>query len=81
MKYIVTLLLALMVSCLLSAQGFPKAEKQPKLKEQRGNQNKYKRWSHRRHVKRGTVYLVPGILDMQTPVCILTGKKALVNMA
>ena len=82
MKRIVTMFLALIVSFLLSAQGFPQAEKQPKFKEQRPNQHKFKRWSHRRHVKRGTVYVQPaGLNVLQTPVCILSAKNTLTNIA
>jgi hypothetical protein len=82
MKQFASLLLTLTVSCIISAQGFPDAQKQPKFKEQKPNQHKFKKWSHRRHVKRGTVYIQPaGSINLQTPVCILTESKPVKNIA
>ena len=82
MKHLITALIALIVSGILSAQGFPDAQKQPRLKEQKPNQHRYKRWSHRRHVKRGTVYVGPyNATNTQTPVCVLVHNKALNNFA
>ena len=78
MKRIITVVLGLMVSSILAAQAFPDAQKQPKFREQKRNQGKFKRWSHRRHVKRGTVYTQPGSsIILQTPVCILADDKFL----
>ncbi len=82
MKRIITVVLGLMVSSILAAQSFPDAQKQPKLREQRSNQSKFKKWSHRRHVKRGTVYTHPdSSIILQTPVCILADDKYLRNIA
>ena len=82
MKHLVIMFIGLAVSGILSAQGFPDAQKQPKLKEQRPNQNKFRKWSHRRHVKRGTVYMEPyNATNTQTGVCVLIHNKALNNFA
>ena len=82
MKHLAAVCGALIISCFLSAQGFPDAQKQPRFKEQKPNQHKYKKWSHRRHVKRGTVYVMPDSLPFgQAPVCIFTNKKSLLGFA
>ena len=82
MKHLVTVFVALAISGILSAQGFPDAQKQPKFREQKPNQNKFRKWSHRRHVKRGTVYVEPyNATNTQTPVCVLVHNKVLNKFA
>jgi hypothetical protein len=76
------IVLLISASYLLPAQSFPCAQKQPKLKEQKGNQRKFTKWSHRRHVKRGTVYLQPdSTIMLNERICLVADKRSLVQLA
>ena len=82
MKRSIALVFSLFIIMWVSAQGFPDAQKQPKMKEQRHNQKKYAKRAHRRHVKRGTAYMERNsAVDQSTPVCILTGSRTAANIA
>jgi hypothetical protein len=82
MSRFVMVILLISASYLLSAQSFPCAQKQPKLKEQKGNQRKFTKWSHRRHVKRGTVYVQPdSTIMLNESICLLPGKRSLTQLA
>jgi hypothetical protein len=82
MGRIILLVLLLSASCLLSAQGFPCAQKQPKLVEQKANQRKFAKRAHRRHIKRGTVYFQPdNEAILQEPICLLADKRSLRQLA
>jgi len=75
---IVTLIFFLFVSALLSAQGFPDAQKQPRMREQKSNQKKFAKRAKRHHVKRGTVYFQPEPSStQQTPIGFLADKRSL----
>jgi hypothetical protein len=76
MKRFMALVFSLFITALVSAQGFPKAEKQPKMKEQHHNQKKFAKRARRRHVKRGTAYMHDGIKPNETIwVCLLTDER------
>jgi hypothetical protein len=80
MKHFIIVFMAVMASCALYAQGFPDAQKQPRFKEQKPHQKKFKKWSHRRHVKRGTVYMQNnGATNPYTWVCILNDDRSLLK--
>ncbi len=75
----VSVVMLVCISCLLHAQGFPDAQKQPRMKEQHHNKKRYSKAAHRRHVKRGTAFIQPtaprGIIYY--PQCILACKRDL----
>jgi hypothetical protein len=75
------IVLLISASYLLPAQGFPCAQKQPKFKEQKANQKKFTKWSHRRHVKRGTVYVEPdNAIMLNERICLLADKRSLLQL-
>jgi len=78
MSRLVVMMVLLLAGNLLSAQGFPEAQKQPRMKEQKANHKRYAKTAKRRHVKRGTVYFQPGNFGtQQTPICLLADKRSL----
>jgi hypothetical protein len=80
MKQLVTLVLSLFLTTLVSAQGFPDAQKQPKMKEQHHNQKKYAKRAKRKHVKKGTVYMQDGINPNEPIwVCVLADDRMLLK--
>ena len=80
MKRFIVLMFSLFIVAAASAQGFPDAQKQPKMKEQHHNQKKFARRARRKHVKRGTSYMQDGIKTTEPIwVGILTDDKRLLK--
>ena len=78
----IILVSALLFTGLTYGQGFPDAQKQPKLKESRANHRHFAHQARRRHIKKGTAYLpVNDLLNIQPPVYILSDNRRRLTVA
>ena len=77
MNRFITIIASLLITYVVSAQGFPDAQKQPKFKEQKVNHRNYAKRAHRRHIKRGTVCMPDNNMATPwTPICVAKNGNA-----